>query len=199
MTSRRDAVAAVAVLAAMFAATGAVAVLSATPALAHANLVRAVPGDGATVTTAPGQVRLVFDENVRTPAAVVVTGPSGARVEQGPVRVLDNTASVRVDVAGAGRYTVAFRVVSADGHPVAAQTSFRFAPGGSARPGTSQPSGGVGHAGYEADAEGGWSRGRVIGVVAGAGLLAGLALLTVRRMPGGIVNPNRSSGRRGSP
>ena len=39
----------------------------------------------------------------------------------------------------AGRYTVAFRVVSADGHPVSAQTSFRFAPGGSAQPGTAQP------------------------------------------------------------
>ena len=149
-----------------------------------------MPGDGATVTTAPARVRLVFDENVRTPAALVVTGPSGTRVDHGQAQVLDNTASVRVEVMTAGRYTVAFRVVSADGHPVSAQTSFRFTPGGSAQPGTAQP-GTTTHTGSRGGCccGGGFSRGRVIGIVAGAGLLAGLALLTVRRLPGGLVNP----------
>jgi methionine-rich copper-binding protein CopC len=175
--------------------SGALMGLGATPASAHAHLVRAVPGDGATVTTAPARVRLVFDENMRAPAALAVTGPSGARVDQGQAQVLDNTASVRVEVRTAGRYTVAFRVVSADGHPVSEQTSFVFAPGGSARPGTAQPDR-TGHAGHEsAAAGGGFSRGRVIGIVAVAGLLVGLALLTVRRLPGGLVNP----GRRDSP
>jgi hypothetical protein len=145
------------------------------------------------------RVRLVFDENMREPAAVVVTGPSGMRVDHGRAQVVDDTASVRVDVMTAGRYTVAFRVVSADGHPVAAQTGFRYVPGGSARPGTAQP--GMTQAGpadhEAAAASGGFSRGRVIGIVAGAGLLSGLALLTVRRLPGGLVNPD--SGRRGPP
>lgn len=163
--------------------------LGALPASAHAGLVRAVPGDGATVTTAPSRVRLVFDETMRAPASVVVTGPSGTRVQQGPVRVLDNIASVRVDVTAVGRYSVAFRVVSADGHPVSAQTTFWFAPNGSAQPGTAQP----------VAKDGGWSRGRVIGIVAGVGFLVGLALLTVRRMPGGIVNPGGSPSRKGSP
>jgi hypothetical protein len=139
---------------------------------------------------------LVFDENVRTSAALVVTGPSGTRVEQGRVQVLDNTASVRVHLMAAGRYTVAFRVVSADGHPVSAQTSFRFEPGGSAQPGMAQ----AGHSGHEAATDGGgFSRGRVIGIVAGAGLIAGLALLTVRRLPGGLVNPSSGAGRRDPP
>jgi methionine-rich copper-binding protein CopC len=164
--------------------------IGAAPASAHASLLRAVPGDGATVTTAPSQVRLVFDEAMRAPASIVVTGPSGARVQTGTVRVRDNAASVRVDVTAAGRYSVAFRVVSEDGHPVSAQTSFQFAPGGSAQPGAARP----------VVTDGGWNRGRVIGIVAGVGLLAGLALLTVRRMPGGVVNPGRSrSGRRDSP
>ncbi len=198
MTERAARVAA-AFLAAVFAVTGGLAWLGAVPASALAHLVRAVPGDGATVTTAPGRVRLVFDENVRTPAAVVVTGPSGTRVEQGPVQVLDNTASVRVHVMAAGRYTVAFRVVSADGHPVSAQTSFRFEPGGSAQPGMAQQN--TTHAeGHEAaSAGGGFNRGRVIGIVAGAGLIAGLALLTVRRLPGGLVNPGSGAGRRDPP
>jgi methionine-rich copper-binding protein CopC len=200
MTQRTARVAA-ALLAAVFAVTGGLAALGAVPASAHAHLVRAVPGDGATVTTAPARVRLVFDENVRTPAALVVTGPSGTRVEHGPVQVLDNTASVRVDVMAAGRYTVAFRVVSADGHPVSAQTSFRFTPGGNAQPDNAQPgTTHTAHAGHEAAADGGgFSRGRVIGIVAGAGLIAGLALLTVRRLPGGLVNPGSGAGRRDPP
>ena len=180
-----------AVCAAALAVSGALMGLGAAPASAHARLVRAVPGDGATVTTAPARVRLVFDENMRAPAVLTVTGPSGTRVDHGSVQVQDNTASVRVEVLTAGLYTVAFRVVSADGHPVSAQTSFRFAPGGSARQGTAQP-GPTTHAGHEADAAGGgFSRGRVIGIVAGAALLVGLALLTVRRLPGGLVNPRR--------
>lgn len=197
--SQRTAQVAAALAAAVCAMTGGLAGLAATPASAHAHLVRAVPGDGATVVTAPARVRLVFDENMRTPAALVVTGPSGMRVDHGPAQVLDNTASVRVDVMTAGRYTVAFRVVSADGHPVSAQTSFRFTPGGSAHPGTAQPGmTQAGHDGHEAAAaSSGFSRGRVIGIVAGAGLLAGLALLTVRRLPGGLVNPD--SGRRDPP
>ena len=188
---------AAAACAAVFAVSGVLVGLAATPASAHAHLVRAVPGDGATVTSAPARVRLVFDENVRTPAALVVTGPSGMRVDHGRVQVLDNTASVRVEVMTAGRYTVAFRVVSADGHPVSAQSSFRYAPGGTAQAGTmhSGTTMRAGHAGHEAAATGGFSRGRVIGIVAGAGLLAGLALLTVRRLPGGLANP----GRRDSP
>ena len=200
MTYRAARVAA-AFLAAVFAVTGGLAALGAAPASAHAHLVRAVPGDGATVTTAPARVRLVFDENVRTPAALVVTGPSGTRVEQGRVQVLDNTASVRVHVMAAGRYTVAFRVVSADGHPVSAQTSFRFTPGGSAQPGMAQQDmTNAKHEGHEAAADGGgFSRGRVIGIVAGAGLLAWLALLTVRRLPGGLVNPTGGMGRRDPP
>jgi methionine-rich copper-binding protein CopC len=176
-------------LATVFAGTVGLAWLVAAPAVAHDNLVRAVPADGATVTTAPGQVRLVFDETVQS-ATIVVAGPSGTRVERGPVRVRGKRAGVRVDVTKAGRYTVGFRVVSADGHPVAAQTSFSFSPGGTARPGTAQPSASSAHAGHDGDAAGdGSSRGRVIGVVAGAGLIAGLGLLTVRRLPGGIVNP----------
>jgi methionine-rich copper-binding protein CopC len=198
MTRRATEVAA-ALLAAVLAVTGGLVVVGPVPASAHAHLVRTVPGAGATVTVAPARVHLVFDENVRTPATLVVTGPSGMRVDQGQAQVLDNTASVRVDVMTAGRYTVAFRVVSADGHPVSAQTSFRFTPGGSAQPGTAHPGmAQAGHAGHEAPAAGGgFSRGRVIGIVAVAALLVGLALLTVRRLPGGLVHP--AHGRRDPP
>ena len=157
----------------------------AAPASAHAHLVRAVPGDGATVTSAPAQVQLVFDENVRNPATIVVTNPDGDRVERGTTQAVDNTVTIRVAAGAGGRYRIAFRVVSADGHPVAGTTSFRLEPSGTARPG------GAGHAGSgDAAASGsGFSRGRIIGIVAVSALLLGLALLTVRRLPGGLVNP----------
>jgi hypothetical protein len=57
---------------------------------------------------------------------VVVTGPGGARVDRGSAAVLDDTVTVRVTVEDPGVYTVAYRVVSADGHPAAGHTSFTF-------------------------------------------------------------------------
>jgi methionine-rich copper-binding protein CopC len=96
------------------------------PAVAHASLVGVVPADGATVRSAPTQVTLRFDENIRQPSVVVVDGPDGKRVDHGSTTVLDNTASVRVRVREPGPYTVAFRVISADGHPVSARTGFTF-------------------------------------------------------------------------
>jgi copper resistance protein C len=167
--------------------------VAAAPVSAHASLVRMVPGDGSTVTAAPGRVKLVFDENVRTPASVVVVGPSGDRVQHGSVRVVDNTASIKVDLQDSGRYTVAFRVVSGDGHPVSAQTTFRFAPGGTAQAGAEQHSAHTGHGSATAD-DSGFGRGRVIGIVAVGALIAGLALLTVRRPPGGVMNPRGRGG-----
>ncbi|MDQ1625226.1 MAG: copper resistance protein [Actinomycetota bacterium] len=160
--------------------------VGASPASAHASLVRAVPGDGSTVTTAPRRVQLVFDESLRTPADLVVTGPSGNRVEQGAVQVLGNVATIGVDVRAAGRYTVAFRVVSADGHPIAAKTTFRFAPGGTAQPAGSSSTSSTGES---RSGPAGLSRAGVMGIVAGVALVGGLALLTVRRLPGSTVNP----------
>lgn len=171
-------------------------VASAAPASAHAGLVRVVPGDGSTVTSAPTRVQLIFDEDLGTPADIVVTGPSGDRVERGTVQVRGKTAGIAVEASASGSYTVAFRVVSEDGHPVAGETTFRFAPGGTAQADSGQPSSGehVGHAGAE-DATGGAGigRGPLVGIVAALALVAGLALLTLRRRPGGIGNPRRTA------
>ena len=188
-----------------FAAVVMVIGLGAVPASAHENLVRAVPANGSTVTSSPARVQLVFDEKAGTPAEIVVTGPSGDAVDDGPVRVADNTVSVRVDVRAAGRYTVAYRVVSADGHPVSGQTTFRFAPGGAAEAGSAQPSTDehaepAGHTEQggtkDAAAGDGLGRGAVVGIAAaGAALLAGVALLTGRRRPGGILTPGSNPAR----
>jgi hypothetical protein len=69
-------------------------------------------------------VRLTFTEAVSAPAYVVVTGPAG-RADAGAAQVRGAGVSVglRSDLA-AGRYTVVYRVVSDDGHPL--EDTFTF-------------------------------------------------------------------------
>jgi methionine-rich copper-binding protein CopC len=156
------------------------------PASAHAALVRVVPADGAALDSAPSRVTLEFDEPMGSPATMVVTGPDGRAVQQGAAKVLGTTVSVPVRVTATGTYRVAFRVVSADGHPVSGQTSFGFRTTGT---------GAAADRHHAAGSDPGFSSGRVVGIVAVVALLVGLGLLTVRRLPGGLVNPPR----KGSP
>jgi methionine-rich copper-binding protein CopC len=122
-------------MAALAATVGALAlaVATAAPASGHTSLVRTVPEDGAVVRTAPTRVQLEFDEPVSSPATVVVTGPSG-RVDHRRAVVSGHTVTAEVDVTkrsvDVGRYTVAFRVVSTDGHPVAGESTFEYLPPG---------------------------------------------------------------------
>ena len=100
-------------------------VLLGSPAYAHVQLVSSTPGDGAAVSTAPGEVVLRFSEAVRTPAYVVVSGPGGSRLDDGSAEVVDNTVSEELTpISEPGEYTVAYRIVSVDGHPVTGELSF---------------------------------------------------------------------------
>jgi copper resistance protein C len=113
------------------------------PAQAHAVLVSVTPADNSTVARAPTRVTLVFDENIRAPSKIVVSGPSGQRVDRGSTAVVDNRVSVLVRLqprsADVGRYVIGYRVVSADGHPVSGQRTFDYRPPGvrAARPAAS--------------------------------------------------------------
>jgi methionine-rich copper-binding protein CopC len=121
------------VLAATATTVAAVAV-PATPAWAHARLARASPADGATVTGTPRQVQLVFDAPVQPGfATVAVTAPGGAQVQRGDPQIRGAAVVQPLRPAPmAGRYTVAYRVVSADGHPVTRELTFVYAPPGGA-------------------------------------------------------------------
>jgi methionine-rich copper-binding protein CopC len=89
------------------------------PASAHASLVGSDPEDGATLTTPPSAITLTFNENIANPAYVSVTAPNGSKVDVTDVQAVDNRITGTVaDVDQKGRYTAAYRVVSADGHPV---------------------------------------------------------------------------------
>ncbi|MBV9830503.1 MAG: copper resistance protein CopC [Marmoricola sp.] len=155
--------------------------LVAAPAMAHATLQRMTPAVGSVVTTPPARVTLYFDENVRAPSKILVTGPSG-RVDHGPTEVVNNTASVAVSVqsrpSDVGAYRAAYRVVSADGHVVSATESFRFAPPG-VRAAPSRATDPVGSSSHSADHHVWWW---VAGVA--AVLLVAWLLLMPRRRPG---------------
>ncbi|WP_270887562.1 copper resistance CopC family protein [Pedococcus sp. 5OH_020] len=111
-------------------------IVAAATADAHAALKQVTPADGAQLDAPPGQVVLVFDETVsKSFATVTVTGPSG-QVESGrPEVVGDTVTQVLTANLPSGEYTVAFHVVSDDGHPVSDTSHFTLtlpAPAGSA-------------------------------------------------------------------
>lgn len=107
-------------------ATALAVVATASPASAHATLETTNPGPGATLKALPKQVILGFSEDVRTPAFVEVDSPDGANVAQGAVSIVDNKVTQTLGrPAGAGKYSVSYRITSADGHPISGTVSFR--------------------------------------------------------------------------
>lgn len=95
------------------------------PASAHASLVSSTPEDGQRLATLPDELTFTFSEDIDSPAYAVLNSPDGDQVAAEEVEVDGPTVRVAVvDDPGAGTYTAAFRVVSADGHPVTGQLSF---------------------------------------------------------------------------
>jgi methionine-rich copper-binding protein CopC len=94
-----------------------IGVVSAAPASAHTALESASPADGATVNP-PTRIVLTYSEPVRF-TQVLVTDAAGRQYQSGrPVNV-DNTVTENIStIPPNGRYTVAWRVVAPDGHPV---------------------------------------------------------------------------------
>ncbi|WP_433348192.1 copper resistance CopC family protein [Microtetraspora malaysiensis] len=93
------------------------------PALAHTSLRSSDPKENARVD-ALTKVTLTFSESVRYPV-VLVRGPDGRQHESGTPAV--DGSKVTQAVAGslpAGKYSVAWRVVSSDGHPIEGEIPF---------------------------------------------------------------------------
>ena len=110
---------------AALAALAAVLVLGfAAPASAHTALVSSDPAAGTTLSDPPESVTLTFSEPVGDPAYVVVTAPDGTPLSSGKAEVSGSEVSQDLAAGGAGDYTVAYRVVSDDGHPVEDEFGF---------------------------------------------------------------------------
>ncbi len=89
------------------------------PAQAHSALVSSSPVDGAVLPSAPDQVVLTFNEDALSGGTVIaLTGPDGAPVGVEPTVVRGPVVSAALPpLPDRGTYTVAYRVVSGDGHP----------------------------------------------------------------------------------
>ncbi|GAA2391962.1 copper resistance protein CopC [Streptomyces coeruleofuscus] len=102
---------------------------SAAPASAHAALRGTDPDDGSVVQRAPRHLTLSFTESVGLlDDSFRVFGPDQRRVRTGEAQHADGRSdTARVGLPGKlaqGTYTVAWRVVSADSHPVSGAFTF---------------------------------------------------------------------------
>ena len=160
---------------------GAVALLAlaAGPAAAHATLIGTDPAEGEVLPTAPERVTFTFNEPVSlTSDAVGVFDATGEPVEAEASGTGEELVAELPDLAD-GTYVVTYRVVSADGHPVAGSLSFSVG----------APSETVVAPGVDLDAAPPAATSTALGVataVAYLGLLvaAGLVLFTTRALAG---------------
>lgn len=98
----------------------------AAPASAHDQLTASTPEQGQLLETAPTNVSVTFNEDVLDIGnAIVVLDNTGTDWVTGPVSVDGATvsATLKPDMP-VGVYTMNWRVVSADGHPVASTIVF---------------------------------------------------------------------------
>jgi len=111
------------------AASGlALALAFAAPASAHAGLVGTDPEDGAVLDIAPASVSATFSENLDGPSTeIAVTGPDGAVIEAGDPVFEGDTFTQPMLYGEPGEYTVAYRVISEDGHRIDGAVSFTVA------------------------------------------------------------------------
>jgi copper transport protein len=115
-----------------------IVVAAVAPASAHATLVEAVPADGSRVSTSPATVELHFSEHVSISGdSVRVLGTHGKRVDDGRPQSSNGVVSIGIDAnLEPDTYVVAWRVVSADDHPVHGATTFLVGDGERASPQT---------------------------------------------------------------
>lgn len=104
------------------------------PANAHDVVEKVEPAEGSTAASVPAAVKLTFNNTpIGLGAEVLVKDENGTNQSIGPVVIEDNVAAQAVKAeAPAGRYTVVWRIVSSDSHPI--EGTFTFTAGKSNGP-----------------------------------------------------------------
>ncbi|HZQ30299.1 MAG TPA: copper resistance CopC family protein [Mycobacterium sp.] len=134
--------------AALLAGLVALAIAVAPTAAAHAVRIATDPVQGARLSAGPAQVSATFNEPLQTAFAdMTVVGPDQHLWTTGDPHLQGAVISIALRPLGpAGRYTVNYRVTSADGHVVTGSWWFELTTPGTGTPGPavgerSQPSG----------------------------------------------------------
>lgn len=118
----------------MRAAVVALALLAGGPALAHSELRRTVPADGAVVSAAPERFEMVFNEPVQL-TFLRLRDAAGAEAPLPPRRDIRPASSetVPLPALAPGLWRVDWRAISADGHPVGGVVRFTIRAAGGGR------------------------------------------------------------------
>ena len=115
-------------LVAVVATAGALLLAAAPSASAHDVFISSTPANGSTLTSAPTAITLTFEEPPTTSGlAGAITAPDGTVSTLAPTL---SGAVVTAPVPGTlarGAYTVAWRVVADDGHPLTGTLTFTLA------------------------------------------------------------------------
>lgn len=110
--------------------------LNASEANAHTELQEAIPANGAVLERMPESLSLTFGEELLTLGEeninqISLIDPTGNQVEladltiEGPLVTATILRSLSYEP---GKYSINYRIVSADGHPVKGELSFTLAP-----------------------------------------------------------------------
>lgn len=182
------------------------------PAAAHDAAESTSPAQGATLAAPPDEVSVTFSNKpLGIGASFSVRDASGTEWADGSVQIVDNVATQKLRPgAPAGAYTVAWRVVSSDSHPIEGTFAFTAASGaagpsgqptagssttagtvpgmGTARPGVTEEPSAPASAGEPFQ----WSI--VIFAAVAVGLLAALGILARRRLTGDADNSGGDNG-----
>jgi len=103
------------------------------PASAHTSLVSSLPESGAVLNKVPSEVRLKFNEDL---LLIDTKNPNRIEVINGVGQVVSGMTMVKgpeiytpldLSFEPSGEYTVKYRVVSADGHPIEGDYQFTVA------------------------------------------------------------------------
>lgn len=113
-----------ALAAALFAILSMLAV--AAPASAHVELTGSSPGANSTIETVPEEITLRFSSHV-SDGEVIVTSPEGQTMAYGSAEASEDeiTQTIDLEYATAGMYSVSYRVVAEDGHPIMGRFTFQ--------------------------------------------------------------------------
>ncbi|CAN1644938.1 CopC domain containing protein [Candidatus Nanopelagicaceae bacterium] len=97
---------------------------------AHSTLVSSIPKSGTTLGAVPNLVTLTFNEKLlvipgEQPNSLTVANSSGQSITTGPLKINGSKISITLkSKKSTGKFTVAYRVVSADGHPISGKYFF---------------------------------------------------------------------------
>ena len=147
-------------------------------AWAHNVLISSDPADGAHVGKALASLVFTFDQPVQNFDPVVsLLGPDGKQYATASPTINGNVVTGDVGTGPAGAYTAAYRVVSADGHPVTGEIQFTM----TVRGGATGTAAGSGADAAAPTAGGGLSAWLWIGLAVAAAIVAAAAIVLFRR------------------